>query len=204
MEKYLYIGKTYEDALQKAINELNLNEEDIIINEKEKKQGIFNKKIEIEIMKKTDIINEVNDFLIETINLMGIDTQIEIKIRNNTINMRMFSNNNPILIGKNGQTLAALQTIIKQMLLIKYNVKMNILLDVENYKEKQIKNIEYLAKRVAKEVSTTKIEAKLDPMNSYQRRIVHNTLTSFKDIETESVGIEPNRYIIIKPKKNNA
>jgi len=201
MEKYTFNGKTIEEATNKALEELNVTIEDIIINEKEKKQGLFSgKKIEIEVIKKSDIINDINDFLINTTSLMGLDTQIEIKIRDNTVSMRMFSNNNPILIGKNGQTLSAFQTIVKQMLSVKYNTKMNIILDVEHYKEKQIKNIEYLAKKTAREVARTKIEAKLDPMNSYQRRAVHNVLTNFRGVYTESIGEEPNRAIVIKPK----
>ena len=88
------------------------------------------------------------------------------------------------------------------MLLTKYNVKMNIILDVEHYKEKQLKNIEYIAKQTAKDVARTKIEASLDPMNSYQRRAVHNVLTNFKGVYTESVGEEPNRYVVIKPKED--
>ena len=66
-------------------------------------------------------------------------------------------------------------------------------------------SLEKLAKRVAKEVSETKIEAKLDSMNSYERRIIHNALTNNKNVYTESEGEEPNRYVVIKPKeeKNN-
>jgi len=206
MEKFEYIGKTKEEAIENALNELELDINDIIIIEKEKKQGLFSsKKCEIEVIKKSSIVEEVNEFLISVTKYMGIETQIEIKIRDNTVNMKMFSDNNNILIGKGGQTLTALQHIIRQMILSKYKIKMNILLDVENYKEKQIKNIEYLAKQTAREVSRTKIEAKLSPMNSYQRRIVHSILTNFRGVTTESVGTEPNRCIVIKPKegKNN-
>lgn len=203
MEKYLFTGKNLDEAKNHAFEELDLEEKDLIITEKEIKQGLFNsKKVEIEVIKKEDIINEINDFLVNITELMGIKTQVEIKIRENTVSMRMFSDHNPILIGKNGQTLSALQTIIKQMLLTKYNVKLNIILDVEHYKEKQTKNIEYAARQVAKEVVRTKIEANLDPMNSYQRRAVHNALSNFKGIYTESLGEEPNRYIVIKPKED--
>ncbi len=201
--KYVYTAKTYEDAVNQATEELNVPIEELIVHEKEVKQGLFGgKKVEIEVYKKEDIVNDVNNFLINITKLMGIDTKIEIKIRDNTISMRMFSDNNPILIGKNGQTLSSLQTIVKQMVMIKYNTKLNIVLDVENYKSKQIKNLEFLARKLAKEVSRTKIETKMDSMNSYQRRIVHNAISKFKDVYTESVGEEPNRYIVIKPKQD--
>lgn len=202
MNKYSYIGKTKEEAIKMACDELNISENEMIISEKETKQGLFSKKIEIEVLKRSDIVEEIKNFLINITEQMGIEVQIGIKIRENTINMKMYSEHNNILIGKNGQTLASLQLIIKQMLQNKYNTKMNILLDVENYKEKQLKNLEYLAKKTAKEVATTKIEAKLEPMNSYQRRIVHSALTNFKGIYTESVGAEPNRAIVIKPKED--
>lgn len=202
MEKYNYTAKTKEEAIDLACEELKVNKDDIIVKELEVKQGLFSKKVEIEVFKKDDIVADVKDFLMNITKQMGIDIQLGIKVRENTITMKMYSEHNNILIGKNGQTLSALQTIIKQVLQNKYNTKMNIILDVENYKEKQIKNLEYLAKRTAKEVSTTKIEAKLDPMNSYQRRVVHNILTNFKGVYTESIGEEPNRAIVIKPKED--
>ena len=74
-------------------------------------------------------------------------------------------------------------------------------LDVNEYKEKREKSLERLAKRIAREVRTTKVEAKLDSMNSYERRIIHNTLTNYKGVYTESEGEEPNRYVVVKPKE---
>lgn len=85
-----------------------------------------------------------------------------------------------------------------------YNVleeKISIILDVENYKEKRIKSLEYLARNTAKEVSKTKIEAKLDSMNSYERRIIHEALSNNRYVYTESTGEEPNRCVVIKPKE---
>ena len=68
-------------------------------------------------------------------------------------------------------------------------------------KEKREKLLERLAKRIAREVKSTKVEAKLDSMNSYERRVIHNILTNFKGVYTESEGEEPNRYVVIKPKE---
>ena len=105
------------------------------------------------------------------------------------------------LIGRNGNTIQALQTLVRQIIYNEINQNISIILDVENYKEKKIKNIEYLAKRTAKEVAKTKVEAKLDSMNSYERRIVHSILSEDKYVYTESTGEEPNRCVIIKPKE---
>ena len=75
-------------------------------------------------------------------------------------------------------------------------------MDVENYKEKQLKNLEYLAKKLAKEVIQTRQTITMEDMNSYERRIVHNVLTTFKEISTNSEGEEPNRHIVIKIKED--
>ena len=110
----------------------------------------------------------------------------------------MYSDNNPILIGKNGQTLKALETLMKQKYLKDWNTFFKISLDVEDYKTKRVEYLEKLAIRIAKEVRDSKIDVALDNMNSYERRIVHNKLTDFKGIKTTSEGEEPNRHIVIK------
>ena len=114
----------------------------------------------------------------------------------------MFSDNNAILIGKRGQTLEALQNICRQVIASKTQLLPYLILDVEDYKQNQNKNIEKIALKVAQEVKDTGIPAVLDNMNSYERRIVHNVLLNFDGVATESEGIEPNRHVVIK-KMNN-
>ena len=80
------------------------------------------------------------------------------------------------------------------------NKHLKVLVDIGSYKENQIKKLEALAKKTAKEVLHSKIDAKLDPMNAYDRRIIHNTLSDWKNIQTVSNGVEPNRYLTIKYK----
>jgi len=202
MKMYEFVGKTIEEAISASTEELNASESDLVIIEKETKQTLFSKKITITVYKKEDIMNYLREFLISVTEKMGIKIELESKIRDNYISLKMFSEKNAILIGKGGQTLVALQTIVKQMLSRKFGITLNIILDVEQYKENQSKAIESLAKRTAREVEKTKIDAKLDPMNSYQRRIVHNALNNFRSVYTVSVGEEPQRCIIIKPKED--
>ena len=76
------------------------------------------------------------------------------------------------------------------------------LIDVSDYQKRTDKHIEILAKKLAREVKETKIEVKMDRMNSYQRRIVHNTLSNNKYVYTESIGEEPNRCVVIKPRND--
>ena len=74
-------------------------------------------------------------------------------------------------------------------------------IDINSYKEKHEKSIEHLAKKIAREVAESKIPVKLDSMNSYERRIVHSILSDDKYVYTESIGEEPNRCVVIKPKE---
>ena len=148
-----------------------------------------------------DIVDYIKENIQEITKLMGMNVNLEVRKREDNITIKIFSDHNAVLIGRNGSTISALQTIIRQMVLTETNTFISIILDVENYKEKKNKNIEYLAKKVAREVAKTKVEAKLDSMNSYERRIVHSILSEDKYVYTESIGEEPNRCVVIKPKE---
>ncbi len=203
MKSIVKEGKTKEEVLESIISENNLEENTYVYSVKEQKGKLFkNASIIVEVYTYEEIINYIKEILNEILVKMGIETTFESQIRDNTMKIKMYSNNNPILIGKNGQTLKALESILKQIIFNITGTYPYISLDVENYKDKQIYYLEKLAKNVAREVRNTKVEAKLDSMTSYERRIVHNVLTDFKGVYTESVGEAPNRYIVIKPEIN--
>ena len=201
MNKYIYEGKSKEEAVEKALQELKISEDDSIITILEEKNGLLKKNVKIEVVNINDIVDFIKETLTEIISLMNLDANFEIRRRDNNITVTIFSNNNSILIGKNGKNLSSLQTIIRQI--VNSNVKsdLQIILDVENYKEKRITHLERMAKQIAKEVKYSKQEVKLDPMNSYERRAIHNILSKNKYVYTESIGEEPNRCIVIKPKE---
>ena len=201
MQKYIYEGKTYDDAKDKALSELKTVEENLIINILEEKNTLLKKYVKIEVINYNDIINYTKEVINEITKLMGLEVNLEVRRREENITIKIFSDHNAVLIGKNGNTIQALQTIVRQIIFKEINTNISIILDVENYKEKKIKNIEYLAKKTAREVAKTKVEAKLDSMNSYERRIVHSILSDDKYVYTESIGEEPNRCVIIKPKE---
>ena len=206
MEKYNFTGKSIEEALDEALKTLNCKENEIFYKELEVKSGLFkSKKVEIEVVKKSDIIENIKSTLKNITKLMGINTNFEVKNRKDNVIITIIcdsSENNNILIGKRGRTINALSLIIKQYLYNELGFNFNFILDVSDYKLKNQKRIESLAKKIAKEVSKTKIEAKLDPMNSYERRIVHTILSENQFIKTESIGEEPNRCVVIKPKED--
>ncbi len=203
MKKYFYEAKSYEDAKNKALAELKIDEDNIIINILEEKQGILKKNIKLEVITINDIISFLKETISQILNLMNIEANLEIRKREKNLEINIFSNNNSILIGKEGKTLDSLQNIIRQIALKEFGDKYRVMVDVENYKTHRITNIERTARKIAREVARTKVEAKLETMNSYERRIVHNTLSNNKYVYTESIGEEPNRYVVIKLKEEN-
>lgn len=202
MKTNIFEGRNFEEAKEKALQELNINENDLIIKLKSQKQGLLKKNVIIEVININDVTNYLKETIKEITSLMNIKVNLEIKRTNNVLAITIFSDNNSILIGKNGTTIQSLQNIIRQMIPTEVNEKYKIVLDVENYKEKKLENLKQTAKIIAKQVASTKVEAKLDAMNSYERREIHNILSTNKKVYTESLGEEPNRYIIIKPKED--
>lgn len=199
MNTYKFEGKTEEQVILDALKELNVKEDEMIKNISVEEKGLLKKKKYIlEVVLKSDIVNYSKDYLKNVINLMGIDVNIESLRKDNQIKLILHSENNNLLIGKNGKTLKALQNILKAAILNETNMNVNINVDVENYKENRQKSIEKLAKKLAKEVLKTNEEIKMTSMNSYERRLVHEVLKDFKGIKTESEGEEPNRSVVIK------
>ena len=199
MEKYKYVGKTENDALDEALNELNLKKEDVIYETKEEKGGLFKgKKVEVIVTKKSDINDFIKETLLKLVKDMGFDAQIESKVRDDILNITIHSDNNKVLIGRDGRNMQALSTIVKQIVQNEIGVYYKFNLDVGEYKLKQQKRLEMMAKKVAREVAKSKVEVKLDPMNSYERRVIHNILNDDRYVYTESTGEEPNRCVVIK------
>lgn len=203
MEKYTYTGKNLDELKANAYQELNLEENECLIKVTEDKASLFKgQSYTLDVYKITDVAAKIKNYLNELLTKMGLETTFETKIRGEQITIKMFSNQNNILIGRNGQTLNALQQIIRQHIFNMIGVYPYILLDVENYKEKCENHLEKLAKQIAREVTKTKQPVIMDNMNSYERRIVHNTLANFKNITTFSEGEEPNRHIVVKIKED--
>lgn len=202
MEKHRFVGKTYEEAVNKAKIELQELEENLIIRVIDEKKSLLSKKCEIEVIEKREIKNFIKEKLVTILREMGYQAEVEIQVKQDIPTYRIYSNNDSLLIGKNGKNLEALQIVLRQIVNTETGINYRFFLDVSDYKEKNEHHLEVLAKRLAREVATTKIEVKMDSMNSYERRIVHNVLTNNKKVYTESVGEEPNRCVVIKPRED--
>ncbi|MBR1417140.1 MAG: KH domain-containing protein [Bacilli bacterium] len=204
MKYEVFNGKNLEELKKEALESLNLDEKDCLISVTSTKSGLFKTKeeFEIKVYKLVDIAEEIKNYLNELLTNMNINANFETKIRDEQISIKMFSDNNKILIGRDGKTLKALQTVIRQHIFREVGSYPYVLLDVENYKEKKMKNLEFLTKKLAKEVLRTKQPIAMDNMNSYERRIAHNVLSTFDGLTSASEGEEPNRHIVIKIKEN--
>ena len=199
--KNKYSGKTFEDAINNAKINLQELENNLYIKEVETKTGLFNKKVEIEVIRKDDVVDYLKELVKELVNNIGLSCNLEVKKRENGVNISIISDNNSLLIGKNGRTLEAMTAILKQTIYNEIGEYYPFTLDIGEYKIERESKLERLAKKTAREVAYTKVAAKLDPMNSYERRIIHNILNDNKFVYTESEGEEPNRCVVIKPRE---
>lgn len=198
-----YEGKTKEEALKKCLEDLNVLESDLIITESETEAKLFKaKKVEIEVVLKKDVISAIKEFLKELASKMNITINSEVKEKDNNFLVVLVSDSNSILIGKDGRTLNSIQLLLKQTINNNNKFNIKVLVDVSDYKARKQKNIEYEVKKIAREVLNTKVEAKLDPMNSYERRIVHEIISEYAELETESFGEGMERHVVIRYKKD--
>ena len=200
MKKNNFSGKTLEEAKLSALENLKCNEEDIYINEKETKGGLFKaKKVEIEVITKEEILEEIKRELTNIINLMGIKGNFEIKQRDGMTTITIFSDNNNILIGKQGRTIEALSLILKQYLYNELGFYFPFTLDVGEYKLKHQHQLERLAKSIARDVKRTKMDVKLDYYLNTLSEDYELTFEKAKEkyqseIEVEEARVKVNTY----------
>lgn len=204
MEKHKYQGKTKEEAISLATIDLQEIESNLIIKELETiKGGLFKTpKIEIEVIEKREVVKHIKEYIIKLLKDLGFQANVEIKNKETIPTYIIYSDNDALLIGKNGKNLKALSIIVNQHVTKELGKSYKFIIDINSYKEKHEKQLEQLAKRIAKEVAQTKIETKMDSMNSYERRIIHSALQNDKYVRTHSEGEGKERRVIVSFKRN--
>lgn len=134
--------------------------------------------------------------------LKNLDIEIKMEMRSKEdsaeVHYHVYSEENALLIGREGRTLKALQLLVRNYLNLFTTDLVIVNLDIGNYNQNRKKQLEILATKTAKEVARTKVDVKLDPMNAYERRIIHAKLTEWRDVVTESIGEGENRALVIK------
>ncbi len=193
-----YTAKTIDEALVAAAADLGLEADKIIYTVVEEKKGLFHKSATIEVSTIEDAAAYAQEYLKEAIGGMGIEITTTAKIQDDIIHITLDSERNPVLIGKGGRTLQALNELDRLAVSNKFRRRYRILLDVGGYKEDKYSHIAYIAKKNAKEVLRSKIDVQLSPMTPDERRVVHNTLNNWEHIKTESTGEGKDRAVVIK------
>ena len=195
-----YTAKTLDDALALASENEGCPVEELNYQIIEEKKGLFSRKVTIETYGISDVIVFAKEYLLTIIKNYDLEGTVVEKFENGIIHLTIDTNHNSILIGKNGKTLQALNDVCRYAVAAKYKKHYRILLDINSYKNEKYAKLARIAKRVAKEVLNTKSTVHLDPMPADERRIVHNALTRFKNISTQSEGNGNRRHIVISYK----
>ena len=160
----------------------------------------FNKREEKMTRNPEEVFNEVKKFLTPIFNEFNtkIDMSYTANVDTNTLVLNISGEKMGVLIGKHGQTLDALQHLANIVVNIGKTNRVRIRIDSENYRDKRNKTLEALAKSVANNVRKTHREYELEPMSSYERRIIHSVLQKERNIETISVGLDKERHVVVK------
>ena len=204
-----FSAKTADEALTNALIQLETSsdqiEYEVIEEEKSGVFGLFSKPARIRVRKKEQVVDRVYDFLKRTFDAMHIDVAIshEMDEIESTLSIELKGNDMGMLIGKRGQTLDSLQYLTSLVANKNSDKYVKIKIDTENYRQRRKETIENLAKNMANKVKKTGRPAFLEPMNPYERRIIHSALQGNKFVETVSEGEEPYRHVVVKLKRNN-
>ena len=193
-----YTNKTVEDCVAAAAQELGIPAESLVYKVTEEKKGLFVKRATIEVYEVEDAVQFAQDYLKTAVGGMGIEITTSATVEEDIIRVSIDSERNPVLIGKNGRTLQALNELDRLAVSNKFRHRYRILLDVGGYKEDKYSRVAYIAKRTANEVLRSHVDVRLDPMTPDERRVVHNTLNGMAHIKTESSGAGLNRAVTVK------
>ena len=222
-------GRTTNEAIEKGLKELRVSRDKVEIKvlENEEKRSFFSilaprvvkvemklkedksEKKEVKPKKIIELTEEeqnkaeenVKTFMEEILKELPEGTEYNICKNQQGLNVEILNKNLGFLIGYRGETLYAFQNILSAIAGKGLDKKVRVILDIEGYKEKREKTLEELAEKVAKTVIKTRKPVKLEPMQAYERKIIHSKLQQNSKVQTESIGEEPNRRIVVSLKK---
>ena len=208
MEYVEFKGRTLDEALTQASISIGCASTDLdyeVVSEGNKGfLGLIGSKLYIiKAKKKESFLDDVQEYLDNLFRAMQIEAKVSIDFdeTENVMNIDVEGPEMGILIGKRGQTLDALQYLISLFVNKKSENYIRVKLDTENYRARRKETLENLAKNIAFKVKRTKRSFALEPMNPYERRIIHSTLQNDKFVATKSEGEEPYRKVVVYLKK---
>jgi spoIIIJ-associated protein len=198
-------AKSYQEAERLAIEALKIQKSKIKLTILTEKKGIFGigSSALYEATPNISLAIEGKVYLESILKTMEVSTRMEVRTLSDgdEIHYHVESDENALLIGREGRTLIAIQFMLRNYLNTFVDGHLIVSLDIGSYHENRRKQLEILATKTAKEVAQTKIAVKLDPMNAFDRRIIHTKLSEWRDVVTESEGEGEERALVIKPKR---
>ena len=201
-----YTGKSLDEVLGQVASLKNCKIDEITYNVIEEKKGILGlgSTVTIEAYTPQDIKDFIFDYLGAYFTELNQGVAIEIIVEkqkednSNLYRVVLDAENNAIIIGKNGQTLRAISTVLKAAVNATFKKRINVIIDVNHYKEDRYKKVKGIAHRIAREVIKSHIDAELDPMPNDERKVIHQYLQDMKGVTTVSIGEGNKRHLVIK------
>ena len=195
------VGKTVDDAVNAALAELNAKKEDVDVEVLEEGSkgflGMGSKDAKVRVSLKCTPQNKAVDFLSGLLDVWGLNVKISTELDGDVLKVELEGDDMGVVIGKRGETLDALQHLTSLNVNTGDGDFVKVSLDTEGYREKRVKTLESLAAKLASKVAKTRHNVTLEPMNSYERRIIHASLQDNEFVTTYSVGQSPNRKVVI-------
>lgn len=205
-----FTAKTVDEALTETLIKLEATSDQVEYEVLEKESagflGMFSKPARIRVCKKESVQEIVKNFLDKLFHHMGLNVEVvmEYNEEESVIDIELKGEEMGVLIGKRGQTLDSIQYLTSLVANKDLENYVKIKMDTENYRQRRRETIENLAKNIAIKVKKTRKPAYLEPMNPYERRIIHSTLQNDKYVDTYSEGEEPFRKVVVTVSKEYA
>ena len=199
-------AKTYDEAVTDALVKLGTTSDQVEIEVLEKGSsgflGIGAKPVKIKVKKKLTVEGYLKQFLSDVFQAMNMEVTISIQMDEeaHTIDVDLSGNEMGVLIGKRGQTLDSLQLLANNAIHKNFELYYKVKLDTENYRVRRKETLENLAKNIAYKVKRTRRPVSLEPMNPFERRVIHSALQNDRYVTTHSEGDGSSRYVVISPK----
>lgn len=201
-------AKSIEGAISLALEELNADRDDVSIEVLETPIkgflgiGAALARVRVSIEVTAEVTQKAKDFLSDVFAKMGIQVSIDATQIEKEIDIILTGADMGMVIGRRGETLDALQYLTSLVINKGEEEYIKVTVDTENYRKKREETLERLAKKLAGKVLKYKKSISLEPMNPYERRIIHSALQTFEEVTTYSTGTEPNRKVVIALKKH--
>ena len=209
MEYQEFTGKTLSDAVTNALIALETSRDNLEYEVIEKGSNGFlgigarDAKIraKLKVLPKKSIEEVASDFLKSVFQAMNLEVKVIINVHEDMMDVELSGDEMGILIGKRGQTLDSLQYLLSLVVNKESESYVKVKVDTENYRQRRRETLEGLAKNIAFKVKRTKRSVSLEPMNPFERRVIHSALQNDRYVSTHSEGDEPYRHVVITLKR---